>query len=223
MPRLLVSALCLRSPTGARPANGKKFAKMFAQVAFSPKGDQLALASVDAAIELWDLKSLQKSRALKGHTGPIISLVFSPDGAGLISASVDGSIRIWDLRPESPDHIPNAHSDRIWSVALSPDGRSLASAGWDGKVKLWDIETWTNKATLNGFRHQVFCVAFAPDGRTLAASGGDQFDWDQSGEIKVLDLEYKMLDLSRALQLVLWAQEVSRQEATFKLKFSLLW
>ncbi|KAL9081420.1 MAG: hypothetical protein Q9159_007325 [Coniocarpon cinnabarinum] len=65
-------------------------------VAFSPDGKQLASASSDNTIRLWDAATGQAQETLTGHLDWVCVVAFSPDGKQLASGS-NGTIRLWDL------------------------------------------------------------------------------------------------------------------------------
>jgi WD40 repeat protein len=63
--------------------------------------EALAAADLDR-IALRHVESRQRvGQPLKGHEGPIVSLVFSPYGRWLASGGHDDRVLLWDLRPES--------------------------------------------------------------------------------------------------------------------------
>ncbi|MEH2238130.1 nSTAND1 domain-containing NTPase, partial [Nostoc sp.] len=66
-------------------------------VAYSPNGQQLASASVDKTIKIWDVSSGQLLKTLTGHSDRVISVAYSPNGQQLASASGDKTIKIWDV------------------------------------------------------------------------------------------------------------------------------
>ncbi|WYZ45757.1 hypothetical protein EsH8_VIII_001073 [Colletotrichum jinshuiense] len=142
-------------------------------VAFSPDGRQLASASNDETIKVWDTATGQCQQTLEGHSSFIWSVAFSPDGRQLASASIDETIKVWDTATGQCQQTLEGHSSLVWLVAFSPDGRQLASASDDETVKLWDTATGQCQQTLEGHSSWVRSVAFSPDGRQLASASDD--------------------------------------------------
>jgi WD40 repeat protein len=65
-------------------------------VTFSPDGNTFALARLDGAIDLIDLRAGKLTATLPGHAWRVCSVAFSPDGKTLASATDDGTIKLWD-------------------------------------------------------------------------------------------------------------------------------
>ena len=97
----------------------------------APTGKQLASASHDKTVRVWDVDD----RAVDSHTGrphqsPVSSVAFSPDGRRLVSGGDSSTVRVWDVTTGQEVHfspLKGHYADRR-SVAYSPDGRWLASA-----------------------------------------------------------------------------------------------
>jgi WD40 repeat protein/serine/threonine protein kinase len=149
-------------------------------IAFGPDGKQLALASADSTVKVWDLTTagargaLPPPFSLRGHTAWVHCAAFSPDGSRLASASADRTVMVWDLATRQVIHTLPGHRLGIKSVAFSPDGGRLASASDDGTVKIWDATTGREVRTLRTHTSGVESVAFSPDGTRLASGGADQ-------------------------------------------------
>jgi len=63
----------------------------------SPDVQQLATASSDKTVKLWNLDGFGLDRTLTGHTRWVWDAVFSVDAAYLVTASSDATARLWDL------------------------------------------------------------------------------------------------------------------------------
>ena len=60
------------------------------------KGDQLASASDDQSVVVWNVASGEQVSTLKGHTGPVNSIAWG-QGNQIASASDDGTVVVWNV------------------------------------------------------------------------------------------------------------------------------
>lgn len=110
------------------------------RIAFSPDGHELAVASWNSTITIWDLGARRVAHVLAGHSLGVDGLAYSPNGRLLASASLDDTARVWDPA--------NGQLLRVWrkqqpvsSVAFSSDGTRLVTSDATGTISVWDACT----------------------------------------------------------------------------------
>ena len=80
-------------------------------VAFSPDGTQLASASDDRTVKIWNVGTGHCLQTLEGHSHWAHSVAFSPDGTQLASASDDRTVKIWNAATGHCLQTLEGHSD----------------------------------------------------------------------------------------------------------------
>jgi WD40 repeat protein len=123
-------------------------------VDFSPDGKQLASASYDSTVRLWDAGSGAALQTLEGHSKEVMTVTFSPNGKQLASASAL-TVWLWDAGSGAALQTLEGHSGRVMAVAFSPDGKQLASTSDDRTVRLWDAGSGAALQTLKVYSSTV--------------------------------------------------------------------
>jgi WD40 repeat protein len=84
---------------------------------------------MDNAVKVWQAAP-PPLRLLRGHTGPVTSMVISRDGSRLLSGTggYDSAIRCWDAATGRQLKLFQ-QSGLVWNVKFLPDGHHVLSAG----------------------------------------------------------------------------------------------
>jgi WD40 repeat protein len=151
------------------------------QVAFSPDGKQLAVASFSSEVKLFDLSTLSgpklfdltskiPSEIVKLSEARVTALAFSPDGRKLVLASADGTTRVVDRAGDRPAVMLDTHAFAVWSLTFDRNGARLAAASWDGTIRFWETTAWELLASHKSHEESIAAMAFGPNGDLVSAS-----------------------------------------------------
>lgn len=172
-------------------------------VAASPAGE-IASATEEGVVLVWDPESQRLLSVLAGHTGGANAVAFSASGM-LASGSDDATVRLWrattqgeeperedmllllgreldmvsDTVPDCAKGLPRGAPDWANGVSFHHLGNKVAAAFNDAKVRVWDLSSVTAAQTLCGHSGGVNSVAYAPDSGNLfsAADDGTIREW----------------------------------------------
>lgn len=159
-----------------------------ASVAWSPKGNHLAVGSNKGLVQVWDYPSGRKITSAKTHKERVGTMSWSPDGLILSTGSRDKSILYRDIRSKyTLSSIVNrsvGHKQEVCGVRWSPDGQYVSSGGNDNKVLIWN-KSRLETPCLKFAEHKaaVKALAWSNYQNGLLATGGGTADkciklWD---------------------------------------------
>ena len=129
-------------------------------LAFSPSGKQLATASFDGTVRIWDVRNGREVRRVD-EAGNAVS--FTPDGGSLVIGRAPGGTVVHGVA-DGRLRRTLQQADDVADVGFSPGARTMITAG--GFVKLWDARSFALQRT---FKSPEFVTraALSADGRTL--------------------------------------------------------
>ncbi len=142
------------------------------RVAWSPKGDLLAVTTYCGILYLYDSATLLPT--ISFDVGKAISsIIFSPDGTKLAIGYADDYIKLWDANTGLLLHtFEKSSKGNAFEIAFSPDGQLLAAGGKVHVVNVWDTKTGQLLHSFPGNNtFYVYAIEFSPDGDTIAIGG----------------------------------------------------
>ena len=153
-------------------------------VALSDDALQLFVGGIDNVVRVWDVRTSEVLRELRGHTHTITSLALSPDGAHLLSNGMDNAVRCWDVRPfvenEGQRCVKQftgaAHNfeQTLLRCNWSADGSQIGCGSSDRNAYVWDFDTATLLYQLPGHKGAVNEVAFHPKEPIVGSCSNDK-------------------------------------------------
>ncbi len=177
-------------------------------LAFSPNGKQLASASGDKTVRIWNIPSGNLHKVIQGHTAHVFSVDFRGDGNRIVTGSGDRTARIWQVNSGAEVTAFSGHTDEVLGVAFSPDGNRVASVSDDGTVRIWNAGNGNEVQLIQHGQAGVYAVDFHPNGRLIAvgANNGELGVWNVSNGNRV----HRLTGHKRAIQKVSFSQNGSR-------------
>jgi U4/U6 small nuclear ribonucleoprotein PRP4 len=140
-------------------------AKEILSIDFHPNGYQVATASGDDTVRIWDLRTLSSIYTIPAHKSSVADVRFFKgqdrnvekmlqtngvhDGVDLEQA--DAVVREQKQEPE---------------LKLSTSGMYLATAGYDGLLKIWSADDWQLLRSLSGDNGKVMSCDIQSGERT---------------------------------------------------------
>lgn len=92
---------------------------------FLPNGYQLATASDDNSVKIWDLRKKSNVQIIAAHNKLVSDVKFSNDGTFMLTSSYDQTAKLWAAGSSIVDQCPlirtcvNGHENKITSVSFT--------------------------------------------------------------------------------------------------------
>lgn len=134
---------------------------------FSADGKRLITSSWDTTLRIYEVRTGQRQRVIRGSPDRIHDFDLMPDGTLAVTAIGDGSIQAWQLDRSTEFRELRGKGRPVYDLAFRPDGSRCATASSEGKVEIWDMESRRVVAAWQAHDSFVSCLAFSPDGQRL--------------------------------------------------------
>lgn len=140
------------------------------RIAWSHRGDRIAVPSSDGTIRVWDPSDRGVGLVL-GPDDSTLTAVFSASDRCIASAGMRGSVSIWGSKSGLLRRQLEACAS-VYSLGFSTDGATLAAGCFDGVIRLWATQGWSSRHNLEGDT-AVTDLAWSPGERLLACAYED--------------------------------------------------
>jgi tricorn protease-like protein len=143
-------------------------------IAISPDGSQVATASWDKRVAVWNVAGNVAPSEPVARFGPlpagITCLIFSPDGRRLLASGHGETIWVFDIEQGQEQASLRSPGGDASDLAFAPDGALIAAVALQSaSVNLLDVRSGKVLDVLSGPVQAIVSMAFSSDGRTLAA------------------------------------------------------
>ena len=135
------------------------------KLSWSPNGAQLASASQDYSVRLWDLATQQNTITYTGHTQGVLTVAWSHKSQLLASGGGDNRVLVWNTAGTTIHNFPNqlaAVEEVIWTLN---DQRIIVDIP---NHKIQEIVLSTSKTIAVGRVFGNYYLALSPNGQYLA-------------------------------------------------------
>lgn len=107
---------------------------------YRPGTNELAIASADSTIRIFNVDTLQELRTIASHADWVTAVAWSDDGTRLASASRDKSAKVYDGATGELLSSYLGHGAAVRGVSILADNQQVVSVGSDNKLHRWNVE-----------------------------------------------------------------------------------
>ena len=144
---------------------------------------QLASASQDGKLIVWDSWSSNKVHAIPLRSSWVMTCAYAPSGSYVASGGLDNTCSIFSLKTDEGNvkmsKELSGHTGYLSCCRFLDDNQILTCSG-DSTCVLWDIETGKPLTTYSGHTADVMSLSVSPDSQTFISGAVDNTSklWD---------------------------------------------
>jgi len=140
-------------------------------LAFSPSGERLAVASADGLLRVFDGATGDQQMIVSSHSDWVTAVAWNADGSKIASASRDKTAKVIDAQTGELLVTYSGHGEPVRGVAFQPGGAEVYSSGGDNRIHRWKIDDGKKSAEVR-FGGEVFKLPTS--GEFLFATSADK-------------------------------------------------
>ena len=145
---------------------------------FSQDGKQIAFASCDSTIHVWEVATGKKQHSILWHKD-IRGFSYIDNGRRMVIAS-DSSLSVFDIKDSLCVKSWETPIINYTSTIISPDGKYVLTSS-ENVIYIWEINTGKCVSELDGHVSYVYACAFSPDSKYVVSTSHETivkvWDW----------------------------------------------
>jgi WD40 repeat protein len=151
-------------------------------IAFSRDGTQLAVATNDGHVGIWDIPAGRRLHVFPGQNGGGTVMAFSPNGHTLAMNNQSNELTLWNVAAGKRELVrPAGDIGYFHEIWFSPDNKLVAVIG-QRMVVYWDVGTGEKRLTLFFLNGGSDWFAVTPNGDFDGSEAGRQIIGVRIGE-----------------------------------------
>ncbi len=108
-------------------------------IAFSPDGSTAYVSTYGGTLEVFDVRTLQRLHAIKGHPRLIPGLAVSRDGMTIATGGEDSFVRLWDAGTLRPLASFSPSAAEVVSLAFTSNTDRIAASAANFEIVMYDL------------------------------------------------------------------------------------
>lgn len=161
-------------------------------IAVSPDSTRVASASADYTCRIWDVRTGQSLRKLKGtYAESFRNIVITPDGRFVAASGgvIDRYVKVWSVKRGRRRWTFWRHRGEVEVLTVTPDG-CIVSGCEDGAVRMWDPVSRFRVFIMRGHENWVCALACSLDGSRIVSGSWDETVrvWDVRAGVELMTL-----------------------------------
>ena len=131
-------------------------------VCFSPNGQQMATASKDTTVVIWDIETGTPISVLNAHKEAVNAVSYSHDGKYLLTAGEDGTVFLWNATTFECKKL-EGHTRPVTGAEFSWNGAYIVTVAPYDSVRLWDGHTGAFISVVDEDPGRISSAVFSSD------------------------------------------------------------
>lgn len=150
-------------------------------VSWKPGSEQIASASDDGAIKIWDIDNESAVFSYAGLITTPQSIAWSPDDTRIASAGFENDVILRDAGDFSLKTKLSGSESSLRAIAWSPSADKIAAGSGAGEILIWNVGEQHPSQTYKAHSGNISSLKWSASGEQIASSS-----WD--GTAKIYDI-----------------------------------